>query len=86
MLASLRSAGAVGDVLGQFIDVDGRPVDHPVNRRVMAIELADVRRVPRVLVASGGRDKVAALRATLRALPVHTLVTDEHAAAGLVDG
>ena len=86
MLASLRRAGAVGDVLGQFIDVAGRPVDHPVNRRVMAVDLRDVQRVPRVVVASGGRDKVAALRAALRALPVHTLVTDEHAAAGLLDG
>jgi DNA-binding transcriptional regulator LsrR (DeoR family) len=85
MLASLRRAGAVGDVLGHFVGVDGRPVDHPVNRRVMAIDLADVRRVPRVIVASGGADKVPALRAALRALPVHTLVTDERAAAGLLD-
>jgi DNA-binding transcriptional regulator LsrR (DeoR family) len=86
LLASLRRAGAVGDVLGHFVDADGRVVDHPINRRIMAVDLRDVRRVPRIVVASGGADKVAALRAALRALPVHTLITDENAAAGLVDG
>ena len=71
MLTSLRRAGAVGDVLGHFVDADGRVVDHPVNRRIMAVALRDLRSVPRIVVASGGPDKVAALRAALRALPVH---------------
>ena len=36
-LAGLRRAGAVGDVLCQFVDAAGRAVDHPLNRRTPSV-------------------------------------------------
>ena len=84
-LASLREAGAVGDVLCHFIDAEGRVVDHPASQRVIAIDLEDLRRVPRIVIASGGRRKVAAIRAALKALAVSVLITDDAAAAGLLE-
>jgi DNA-binding transcriptional regulator LsrR (DeoR family) len=84
-IGGLRAAGAVGDVLCHFLDVQGRVVDHPLNRRMMAVSLDDLQRVPRVVVASGGRGKVQALRAAMQALPVAVLITDETAARGLLD-
>jgi DNA-binding transcriptional regulator LsrR (DeoR family) len=84
-LASLRKAGAVGDVLCHFIDAQGRVVDHPASQRVVAIALEDLRRIPTVVVASGGQRKVAAIRAALKALTVGMLITDENAAAALVE-
>jgi DNA-binding transcriptional regulator LsrR (DeoR family) len=83
-LAGLRARGAVGDVLCQFLDARGLPVDHPVNRRAMTIGLADLHGVGELVVASGGTRKVAALKAALAALPVATLVTDEPAAEGIL--
>lgn len=85
-LAELAAAGAVGDVLCHFIDAAGREVAHAVNRRVMAVDLADLARVPRLALVSGGKRKVPALRAALAALPVAVLVTDEAAAGGLLAG
>ena len=85
-LVSLREAGAVGDLLCRFLAANGRLVDHPLNSRTIAVDLDDVQRVPRIVVASGGRRKVAALRAAMNALPVHVLITDETAAQGLLDG
>jgi DNA-binding transcriptional regulator LsrR (DeoR family) len=85
-LAGLRAAGAVGDVLCRFVDAHGQAVDHPLNRRVVAIGLEDLRRVPRIVVVSGGARKVAALRAALSALPVSVLITDAAAASGLLAG
>jgi DNA-binding transcriptional regulator LsrR (DeoR family) len=84
-VASLRRAGAVGDLLCHFLDADGGVIDHPVNPRMIAVGLDDVRRVPRIVVASGGGRKVAALRAALRAVPVRVLITDERAARGLLE-
>ena len=84
-LSSLREAGAVGDLLCHFLDADGHVVDHPSNPRMIAVELDDVRRVPKIVVASGGRRKVAALRAAMLAVPVRVLITDEAAARGLLD-
>jgi DNA-binding transcriptional regulator LsrR (DeoR family) len=85
-VAELEAAGAVGDVLCHFIDAAGREVAHAVNRRVMAVDLADLAVVPRLALVSGGMRKVAALRAALAALPVAVLVTDEAAAGGLLAG
>jgi len=84
-LKSLRQAGAVGDLLCHFLDADGHLVDHPLNARMIAVGLDDVRRVPRIVVASGGRRKVPALRAAMKAVPVHVLITDETAASGLLE-
>lgn len=80
----LQARGAVGDLLGQFIDAEGRPIDHPLNGRVMAIAASELATVSRVVLASGGARKAAVMRAALRALPVATLVTDEAAAAALL--
>lgn len=82
--ASLAAAGAVGDVLGQFIDAGGRRVDHPINRRVIAFDLDALRRLPNVAIASGGARKAPVLRAALAAVRPATLVTDEAAAERLV--
>lgn len=83
-LASLQAAGAVGDVLCHFIDAEGKIVEHPVNRRVVAVDLEDLRRVPRIVVAAGGRRKVAAIRAALKATGAGVLITEEGAARGLL--
>jgi DNA-binding transcriptional regulator LsrR (DeoR family) len=83
-LASLKEAGAVGDVLCHFIDDEGKVVDHPVNRRVIAVDLEDLRRVPKIVVAAGGRRKVAAIRAALKATGAEVLITEEAAARGLL--
>jgi DNA-binding transcriptional regulator LsrR (DeoR family) len=83
-LASLRRSGAVGDVLCHFVDGDGRVVDHPVSRRVVAVGLDDLRRVPMIVIAAGGRRKAAAIRAALKATHAGVLVTDEAAASALL--
>ncbi len=83
-IASLLAAGAVGEVLCHFLDVDGNVVDHPVSRRVIAVALDDLRRVPRIVIAAGGRRKVQAIRAVLKATGARVLVTDAEAARGLL--
>jgi DNA-binding transcriptional regulator LsrR (DeoR family) len=85
-LSSLVKAGAVGEVLCHFIDAEGRVVDHPVNRRAVAVELQDLRRVPKIVFAAGGRRKVGAIRAAFKAMAVSVLITDETAARGLLTG
>ena len=84
-LETLIAAGAVGDLLCHFLDAHGRAVDHPVRHRVIAFDLDDLRRVPRVVIASGGKRKVAALSAALAAVRPSALITDEQAARGLLD-
>lgn len=81
---SLIDAGAVGDVLYNFIDEHGVPVRHEVNDRVISVNLRHLRRTPERVLISGGREKVVALRAAIGTLSPTTLITDEQTARSLV--
>jgi DNA-binding transcriptional regulator LsrR (DeoR family) len=83
-LESLRAAGAVGDLCAHWIDAAGRLVDHPLNRRVIALSPEDLRPIPKVILASGGPDKVPAIRAALTLGIVDTIVTDERSATAVL--
>ena len=76
-IRDLRDAGAVCDVVGQFIDERGKPVDHPLNRRAIALPLRDLRNVRTVVFAAGGKHKVRAIAAVLRGGYGSVLVCDE---------
>jgi DNA-binding transcriptional regulator LsrR (DeoR family) len=83
-LADLKAAGAVGDVLGSFLDEYGRVIDHPLNERVMALPLDGLKAYPTSILASGGEHKLPIVRAVLNARCVNRLVTDEVVAEALV--
>lgn len=82
----LAAAGAVGDVLTNFIDTSGALVDHPINRRNISVGLDRILAAQRRVVASGGPEKIVALRAAFRAVRPHVLITDEHTARKLIAG
>jgi DNA-binding transcriptional regulator LsrR (DeoR family) len=81
---SLIEAGAVGDVLYNFIDKTGVIVPHEVNDRVISVNIASLRRTPERVLISGGREKLAAIRAAIRTLAPTTLITDEQTARSLL--
>lgn len=83
-VAELAEAGAIGDMLGQFIDRGGQAIDHPLNRRAIALPLDALRRIPTVILASGGTNKAEVIAATLRGKLASVLITDEDAAAAVV--
>ena len=74
---SLRAAGAVGDIMGTFLDSRGKPVKHAVNRRVIAAPVEMLRDIATSIVASGGLNKTAILAGVLRAKLCSVLVVDE---------
>jgi DNA-binding transcriptional regulator LsrR (DeoR family) len=76
----LAAAGACGDVMGQFIDAGGQPVDHAINRRAIALPLDDLRRIPEVVFTSGGMNKAQAIAAVLLSGLGNVLICDEDTA------
>lgn len=80
---SLKDAGGGGDVLCRFVDAEGNVIDHPVNRRAMSIDPAEIRKVPKVVISSGGVGKVDAIRAGIAATNARVPITDEAAAHAL---
>lgn len=73
----LRGAGAVGDVLGTFIDIEGRPVDHPVNRQLIGPGFGELRGVKSLVLAAGGLRKADVVTGALRSGLIDVLVCDE---------
>ncbi|MEM1342994.1 MAG: sugar-binding domain-containing protein [Pseudomonadota bacterium] len=87
-LEDLRRAGAVAEILGQFLDSDGQPLATPYDGRVMAPPLSAL--AGRTVVAiAGGERKAAALRAALKSGLLSGLIVDErtgrHLAAELAE-
>lgn len=81
---SLIEAGAVGDILYNFVDATGEPVDHHINRRCMSMGLDRLQRIPKRVLISGGAEKDLVLAASIRCLRPTTVVTDEASARCLL--
>nr|WP_272212685.1 sugar-binding domain-containing protein [Marinicella sp. W31]MDC2878595.1 sugar-binding domain-containing protein [Marinicella sp. W31] len=81
---SLIEAGAVGDILYNFLDKDGHSIDHPVNARAMSPSIERLTRIKRKVLISGGTEKTEMILATLKALRPSTLITDELTASRLL--
>jgi DNA-binding transcriptional regulator LsrR (DeoR family) len=76
-IPDLLAAGAVGDVLGRFLDKDGREIDHTINRRVSSITLDTLKSLKKVVLAAAGPHKQAIINAILSAGLAKTLITDD---------
>ncbi|MCJ8518818.1 DNA-binding transcriptional regulator LsrR (DeoR family) [Pseudorhizobium tarimense] len=83
-VSELVAAGAVGDILGRYLDTEGRSVHHCVNRQVISPDLEAYCSIPTRIVASGGPHKHAILLAVLRAQLATAVVTDADSARVLL--
>jgi len=83
-LPGLKEIGAIGEILGTFLDARGQPVDHPLNQSVIAMPPADLKAIPNSILISGGLYKAKIVQAILAAGYVNCLVTDEAVAQHLV--
>ncbi len=80
-----RRQGAVGDLLGRFLDERGRSLDLPIHDRIVGIDLETLARLPSVVAAAGGPQKVEAIRAALATRTLDVLITDETTARAVMD-
>jgi DNA-binding transcriptional regulator LsrR (DeoR family) len=83
-VARLAELGAVGDLLVHPFDAAGRFIAPEIAGKAVAIDIARLRRVPRVVAVAAGPEKVKAIRAALATGVIHVLVTDGETASGLV--
>ena len=83
-LQKIIDAGAVGDICGNYFDVDGRPCCPEINRRLVGVTLPDVQKLSHVVALAGGDDKIAAVRAALNGGYVNVLITDRYTAKAVL--
>ncbi len=68
----------------RFYDRDGQDIDHELSRRIVGLDLDQIRTIPIRVVAAGGLEKVDALFAAVSSGLISVLVTDTKAAQGLL--
>lgn len=76
-IADLRRLGAVGDVCGHLFTAEGALVHAELVRRIIALDVQSLRRIPRVVGVAVGAAKAEAVLGALRGALVSVLVTDD---------
>lgn len=81
----LRSEGAVGDICGRYIDINGNQCHTSLNDRMIAVTLEDLKNIPVVVGVAAGEKKTDIITGTLRGGYINVLITDERAALSVLD-
>jgi DNA-binding transcriptional regulator LsrR (DeoR family) len=74
-MAQMRKAGAVGDVLGFFFDLNGSTVSGSIGDRVVGLSAKDLKAIRRVIAVVSESNKSEAVHGALRTGIVNVLVT-----------
>jgi deoxyribonucleoside regulator len=80
----LKRKGAVGDILGRFINANGNIADEAVDSRTIGLNPQELRQKEYSICVAGGRTKHAVLRAGIHARYMNVLITDEKSALYLL--
>jgi DNA-binding transcriptional regulator LsrR (DeoR family) len=81
-ISALRSAGAAGEVLGQFFTADGAHIPNAISDRALAPSIEELKQ-HRIVALAGGAAKTQAIRAILASGLLFGLITDEATARRL---
>ncbi len=80
-MEELHELGAVGNILGQFFDKNGKLIHSFLEDRLIAAPLNTLQSIPiRIGVGSGGQYKVKAILGALHGGFINVLITDEETA------
>ena len=75
-LDKLVSRGAVGDVLGNFYDIDGNVVKSSIDQRRISANLDQIRKIANVIALACGKEKSDAILGAIHGGYINTLIVD----------
>ena len=84
-LTFIKQQQAVGDILGQFYDKNGKVLDLPHHQRLIGTPLSKLKHSKNVIAVAGGKKKVEAIFGALMGEYVHIMITDEETAKTLLE-
>lgn len=81
----LLNTQIIGDFGYNFIDYEGKSVDCDWNRRVLNLNLREIKKIPHVVCIAAGNHKVKPIYAALKARLFDTLITDHQTAEKILN-
>ncbi len=82
-LSTLMKQAAAGDIAARFFTADGTPCSS-ANENILGISLEQLKTIPEVIGIAGGKEKVSAIHAVVKAGYINSLITDKKTALQIV--
>jgi deoxyribonucleoside regulator len=80
-----QAKGVAGQLCGRFFDRSGQQLDLVLHRRILSLDLDDVRRIPTKVIVAGQAVKLGPTVAALRGDLIDVLIVDDELGRLLVD-
>ena len=84
-LTLLKMQNAVGDILSQFFDKDGNKIDIPLHKRLVSVDISELKNRNDVVGVAGGIHKREAIKGALNGNYFDIFITDEDTANYLIE-
>jgi len=84
-IEEFKKVGAVGDLSSRFVDINGDPITHSINDKVIGINLNEIRDIPLVIGVAVGDDKVNSVFGVLQGKYLDILIIDEFTAQAVLE-
>jgi DNA-binding transcriptional regulator LsrR (DeoR family) len=85
MKAIAETCGGIGEIGAYVYDIEGKPCAAAYAERVVGLSLEELRQIPFVIGVAATSAKALPLYGALRGGYLHTLITDEAAALGILE-
>jgi DNA-binding transcriptional regulator LsrR (DeoR family) len=72
----LLEAGAVGEIITSFCDLDGNIIKSDLDERMIGLHIDELKKVPTTVAISGGLEKTKAILGALRTRCLDVIITD----------
>ena len=85
VLADLQKRGAIGEIIGRFYDIEGKPLTYELDERLIGLDLGQLGDLPFVVAIAGGVARVPAILGALRQRFIKVLITDVDTGTSLAE-
>jgi DNA-binding transcriptional regulator LsrR (DeoR family) len=85
MILDLIEHGAVGDICGNFFDIDGKLCDTSIKNRILSVDITELPKHKMVVGIGGGSRKVKSILGALHGGYLDILITDSKTAMAVVE-
>jgi DNA-binding transcriptional regulator LsrR (DeoR family) len=80
-----QTLGAVGDISSRFVDINGKPIKHQINNRIIGITLEALENIQFVIGVATGMEKVESVLGALNSHYLDVIIIDESTAAAVLE-
>jgi len=84
-IAEFQTLGAVGDISSRFVDINGKPIEHQINNRIIGITLEALKNIQFVIGVATGMEKVESVIGALNSHYLDVIIIDESTAAAVLE-